>query len=144
METSVNNKCRAFTSLEQSKKLAEILPLESADMHYCLEQRDIASGYEIGITPYTKAKSFIGKCNIIDVQPSWSLASLLNIIPTMIGSVFEKDALRLRIDKSETNFNIWYDNLDTGMVEEDFDVIKTNPVDACYEMILKLKERNLL
>lgn len=30
METSVNNKCKAFTSLEQSRKLAEILPLESA------------------------------------------------------------------------------------------------------------------
>lgn len=36
METSVNNKCRAFTSLEQSKKLANILPLESADMIYIM------------------------------------------------------------------------------------------------------------
>jgi len=25
---------KAYTSLEQSKKLAEIFPLESADMHY--------------------------------------------------------------------------------------------------------------
>ncbi len=32
--TSVNNKCKSFTSLEQSKVLAEILPLESADMYY--------------------------------------------------------------------------------------------------------------
>lgn len=34
METRVDNKCKAFTSLEQSRKLAEILPLESADMNY--------------------------------------------------------------------------------------------------------------
>lgn len=72
---------KSYTDLEQSKKLAEILPFESADMHYCLEQRDIASGYEIGITPYTKAKSFIGKCNIIDVKPAWSLAALLGVLP---------------------------------------------------------------
>ena len=34
MEIRVDNKCKSFTSLKQSKKLAEILPLESADMYY--------------------------------------------------------------------------------------------------------------
>ena len=51
METSVNNKCKAFTSLEQSHKLAEILPVESADM--CFN----------------------------DNEPCWSLAALLDIFP---------------------------------------------------------------
>ena len=27
----------SYTDLEQSKKLAEILPLESSDMHYCYD-----------------------------------------------------------------------------------------------------------
>ena len=48
------------------------------------------------------------------------------------------------MDKSETDFNIWYEIIDTGMVEEGFDIIKTNPVDACYELILKLHKLNLL
>ena len=31
---------KAFTDIEQSKKLAEILPLESADMHYVRKTHD--------------------------------------------------------------------------------------------------------
>ena len=38
MDTNINNKCKAFTTLKQSKKLMEILPIESADMEYILEQ----------------------------------------------------------------------------------------------------------
>jgi hypothetical protein len=29
---------KAYSDLQQSRKLAEILSLETADMHYCLEQ----------------------------------------------------------------------------------------------------------
>lgn len=43
METSVNNKCKAFTSLEQSRKLAEILPVESADTKYCNQMEIIGN-----------------------------------------------------------------------------------------------------
>lgn len=121
---------KSFTSLEQSKKLAEILPLESADMHYCLEQRDIASGYEIGITPYTKANRFTGKCNIIDVQPSWSLASLLEVLPYGYSSILTKSF----------NGKDYYCKIDG----KPFESIADNPVDACYELIIKLKELNLL
>ena len=60
METSVNNKCRAFTSLEQSRKLAEILPLESADM--VEEWKDI-EGYEglYMVSNFGRVVSFQGR-----------------------------------------------------------------------------------
>ena len=120
---------KSHTDIKQSKKLAEILPLESADMHYCLEQRDIASGYEIGITPYTKAKRFIGKCYIIDVQPSWSLAALLDVLPRIEGF---KPVLDLEINYVQYPSNI------------DLSATADNPVDACYKMIIKLHGQNLL
>ena len=129
---------KSFSDLQQSKKLAKILPLESEDLswvscddgkqkYYQAENRKIILNYEKN-----------------HWLPCWSLAALLGAIPTMIGSIFEKDSLRLRIDKSGTDFNIWYENLDTGMVEEGFDIIETNPIDACYEMIIRLHELNLL
>ena len=34
MESNINKRYKSFTSLEQSKKLAEILPIESADLYY--------------------------------------------------------------------------------------------------------------
>jgi hypothetical protein len=40
---------KAFTSLEQSKKLAEILPLESADMCYVND----GTAIKIDANPYT-------------------------------------------------------------------------------------------
>ena len=134
---------KAYTDLEQSKKLAEILPLESADMHYNDWSYDFLEGYEhtgrykvdLG-TPKTI-------CGELDI-PCWSLAALINVLPTTIGNFFEKNALRLRMDKGVNDFNIWYDNFDCGDVAEGLDVIEDNSVDACYEMILKLHELNLL
>lgn len=130
---------KSYTDIEQSKKLAEILPLESADMHYCLEQRDVASGYEIGITPYTKAKSFIGKCNIIDVQPSWSLAALLGVIPYNVS--FNKGVYRFKVVKFSDHWECYHENFGSVSTE----IFKAdNPVDACYEMIIKLHELKML
>lgn len=119
METSVNNKCKAFTSLEQSKKLAEILPLESADMRY-------VSFGDTHPWIWNEEVKLLEKGSV----PCWSLAALLSVLPqphlerydenTWICSVFNKD-------------NHFIDNAS-----------KNDPVDACYEMILKLHELKLL
>ena len=132
---------KSYTDISQSKKLAEILPLESADCFWDydnLQKYHRISWFEEGYDKDSQLR--LNENNVC----AWSLTALLGVIPTMICSIFEKNALRLRIDKSETDFNIWYENIDTGMVEEGFDIIKTNPVDACYEMILKLNELTLL
>lgn len=133
---------RAYTTIEQSRKLAEFLPLESADMHYCLEQRDVATGYEIGITPFTKAKRFKGKCNIIDVKPAWSLAALLEQFPYELCDDAGNSAY-LGINKENDVYQLVYED-----PYGDFESIETDRyehfVDSCYEMILKLHELNLL
>ena len=79
MGTSVNNKCKAFTSLEQSKKLAEILPTKSADMMWD-DWSLIDGGWKLIVGYYPEIEKDYGrKC-----YPAWSLAALLNILPETI------------------------------------------------------------
>lgn len=125
-------KKKAYTDLEQSKKLAEILPLESADMYYepspgfCTEPSEV----KFGDIKYAHPRSI--RC--------WSFMALLEVIPKRI-----KDCAIFRMDMGENDFSIWYDNLDSGMVDENLpDITTNNPIDACYEMIIKLHEQNLL
>ena len=124
---------KSYTDLEQSRKLAKILPIESADGYWF--KGFPSQPYMV----YTKGTPNPGKH-----IPCWSLAALLNVLPTTIGNFFEKNALRLRMDKGENDFNIWYDNFDYGDVAEELDVKENNPVDACVEMILKLHEQKIL
>lgn len=61
---------KACTDLDQSKKLAEILPIESADMHYVLIDTE-SELYSAGLGEY------IG---ILPHYPCWSLALLIESI----------------------------------------------------------------
>ena len=118
---------KAYTDLEQSKKLAEILPLESADMRY--------SPLDNNIHPWVWTDTFIEK----DAIPCWSLAVLLGVIPKHIDNYNV-----LRIDISDKDFAIWYDELGYGVNNDLPDITMESAIDACVEMIIKLKEQNLL
>ena len=75
-----------------------------------------------------------------DSVPCWSLAALLSVIP----KYFIKGYNVLRIDIAEEDFSIWYDEIGSGVNNDLPDVTKESAVDACYEMIVKLKKKNLL
>lgn len=122
---------KSYTDLEQSERLAKILPLESADMSYTL---DFNSGkYYISTTSYKSwvvpkyAESYKG---LNQVLPCWSLVALLNVIPepsliqNQEGSWMVQSWDKKRYPRSVGGYN--------------------NPVDACVDMIIKLKESNLL
>lgn len=105
---------KSYTDIEQSKKLAEILPIESADMFYRDNGIDVKLMWEHNAQKVT--------------SPCWSLAALLGFIPNYKLS-------------SEHNYHTC--TAETSFGEETvgwFD----SPVDACYEMILKLKKLKLL
>ena len=121
---------KSYTDLEQSKKLAEILPLESADMWYPGDDED---DIECGFGDIQQ-ELYI---NYGDGHPCWSLAALLSVIPKHI-----KDYNVLRIDIGENDFAIWYDEIGYGVNRELPNIEMKEPVDACVEMILKLKEKN--
>ena len=62
---------KAYTDIEQSKKLAKILPLESADMYYSKHS----------LENYYSPIPLIGKhSNIHNEIPCWSLAALSEFI----------------------------------------------------------------
>ena len=123
---------KSYTDLEQSKKLAEILPLESADMHYVLIDTD-KNKYDAGLGKY------IG---ILSHYPCWSLAALLDVLESEIDGE-EGETYQLNIEKDGTWWNVWYreryDEADAIEAEstEEF-------VDACVEMIEELHKQKLL
>ena len=81
---------KSYTDLEQSKKLTEILPLESADMvlPFSHPKNDVyIPGYVVSrnyIEVYNEMIKLTAMqkediCKLI--QPCWSLAALLNVLP---------------------------------------------------------------
>ena len=121
---------RGYTTIEQSRKLAEILPLESADMYYLAKPDDtnsnmVASDIRIPRRSENDGQAFGEAC-------AWSLAALLNVIPC--GQVNRM----ANSDKWEASS--WNDSdFEPAYYVEDYD----NPVDACVAMIEKLHELNL-
>jgi hypothetical protein len=135
MENNINKRYKSFTSLEQSKKLAEFLPLESSDGFWEYHDKWYSEGDEWeGYEDYPRAEPYLEytrmenewKEDKSDI-PCWSLAALLDILPSGKALIH---------DKSSRGYKCICANLDT--------VFFSNPVDACVKMIIKLKEQNLL
>lgn len=110
---------KSFTDISQSKKLAEILPLESADMYY-REWKRMTKDIRI---------AHVGSAGEKDL-PCWSLAALLGVLPEGWSSVLTKSF----------NGEDYYCKLDGEPIE----TMADNPVDACYEMIIRLNELKML
>ena len=121
---------KAYTDIEQSKKLAEILPLQSADMRY--HTISYFNPYPCKEMVYTVD---FAKASNIDI-PCWSLAALLNILPVSIYNNTDEYS-QLEFSKISVAYHDINDRIKVGS-------IKDNLVDACYELILKLHELNLL
>lgn len=120
---------KSYTSLEQSHKLVEILPIESADMFYVYD-RHLDKLY--GDIPYIIGYKVLNED--VDI-PCWSLTALLNVLPNYIDydTIRHPDLMR-NIDK---NYMVIYSPLKHSGIYD-------NPVDACVDMIERLHELNLL
>ena len=137
---------KSYTDLEQSKKLAEILPLESADMVYFGIHQGIDGKYHLSgtnteddVVPIYKnfcIKVFakITASDVINQLPCWSLAALLN--------VFEDKGFFYKLYFDGVSNVLKVINIDNPNIHE----MNYNDyaIDVCYEMILKLHEQKLL
>lgn len=139
---------KAYTDLEQSRELAKFLSHDSADMFYSDIFTDEKHKYNFHYLETYGFKTFedtkLKESKHLSFIPCWGQSALYNILPVVIGNILEKNALRLRLDKGETDFAVWYENIDTHYVEDGLDVVESNPVDAYFQMIVKLHERGLL
>ena len=125
---------KSYTDLEQSKKLAEILPLESADMHYnnaSIKGINYVDEYRAELMDYNTAQKVLSKYlinPIFGIIPCWSLSALLGVLPYYT----------LQTNTDGTVFVVCESK--KPMISDAYD----NPVDACYTLILKLHELNFL
>lgn len=112
------------TDLEQSKKLAEILPIDSADMYFDY------NGEDKEYYPIVMNKEDFDELCI----PAWSLSSLLTII---MKQLYNKEMCFFSL-KVCFNGDYYIDSaVHTTKLHKD-------AIDACVEIILVLKEKGLL
>ena len=111
---------KAYTDIEQSKKLAEFLPLESADCFWDYDEMQKfhrISWFEDG---YNKESQLIFNENNVC---AWSLSALLELIPNWTMD---------KTDKVNLTCNPYYH------CESCYE----DPIDAVFEMVCWLKENN--
>lgn len=119
---------KSYTDLEQSKKLAEILPLESADMHWQYIEEDNGQ-----LQWFCFPKDF--SINQHNTVSAWSLVALLGVLPTSLQIVLAINDFQ---GGRKEKFGV-------GSVEHDkYDCFADNPVDACVAMIIELHKLKML
>lgn len=115
------------TSIEQAKKLAEILPLESADMFLAMN----------GTLPVMSKYIDDGFVTADDTAiPCWSLSALLKFL-----SEIEPQVYTPILFPTEGRWITQFIEYGHGIVCV---VSCNNPIDACYETIIRLNELKLL
>lgn len=126
---------KAYTDIEQSKKLEEILPIESADMHYVRKTYDFMGNPVDGEWSHPKygnpnskyAEYAVMNFTTYEKLPCWSLAALLDVMPS--GNILINDVKSNRY------------KIICSLMDSEF---HDDPIDACVEMIVKLKENKLI
>ena len=111
---------KTFTDLSQSKKLAEFLPVESADLCYFTTD---GRGIE-----YVEVPEVIEGLLEDDDVPCWSLAALLSFLPYPYIEQNFRGKWTCKVEQRNIIF-----------LRE-----ASNPIDAVVELILELKEKNLI
>ena len=132
---------KSFISLEQSRKLAEILPIETADMCYIKHCTSDNPTWRFDGSPMILGKTPIKEMTV-DVLPCWSLAALLNIIPQ---EIFDGEYIINITEGINNRWVITYDHHENR--NHSYYGLSTgadNLVDACTYIIIKLKERNII
>jgi len=105
---------KSYSDLEQSRKLAEILPIESADMFLAMNGTIPVMSKYIDDGLVTADETAI---------PCWSLAALLGIL-TKQDFIIKTIGNEFNIDIPIRHCKIWFSSL----------------LDAAFEMIVWLKE----
>ena len=113
---------KSYTDIEQAKKLAEILPLESADMYY---METSPNNYTVSILQRLERDMLHNQAEHYKMFPCWSLTALLNVLPS--ATLDSSNDHHFRIHCME-RYTQWHDNA----------------VDACVEMIIRLNKLKIL
>ena len=116
---------KSYSDLQQSKKLAEILPIESADMGWNVFVDDTTR--ILPINDWDLVKDGSGN---VKFYHAWSLTALLGVLP---------------YPSLHKTFSGWCcDSYNKERMSCILGESADNPIDACYELIVKLHELKML
>ena len=134
---------RSYTTVEQSRKLAEILPPESVDMKWYFWKDEIDAP-KVPTFGYSKTTAESYKDTEAVYLPCWSLASLLGVLPNNkhITTTLSRGGWKIEPVEYIDKWFCEYEDEDSPC--RDFTVSADNPVDACVAMIEKLNELKML
>ena len=130
---------KSYSDVQQSKKLAEILPLESADQTWA---RIAIAGANLDVPEEMQYRhngdmpfQYYSGIGI----PCWSLATLVSVLPRFIEYKGDKYYLRFMKEYIE------YANDEVSITGRCLHTTgNNNLVDACYEMVIRLNELKML
>lgn len=130
---------KSFTDISQSRKLAEFLSLEHADMIWVLTNPDLPMIKAIAYEDSDKNNKYY------EILPAWSLSSLLGVLPFHLIVNNQRYAFSMHkgLNKDGETYVFKYNvfNTDICLYSTDY---YNNPIDACVDMVEKLHELNLL
>ncbi len=121
---------KSYTDLEQSKKLTEILSLDSADMYY---METSPNNYTVGVLQRLERDMLLNQSEYYKMFPCWSLTALLNVLPNGI------DIIKEEADTENERYMCTI-----GINDDIISTFANNPVDACVAMIEKLHNLKML
>ena len=122
---------KSYTDLEQSRKLAEILPLESADMIY-IPMMDMDSMSNSGFFDIPECYPFNEfKDSDTKPLPCWSLAALLEYM--------NRNFYNISLNYCGSEYTISFNDSEKYKT-----ITKDYSIDAVFEMVIWLKENNRL
>jgi hypothetical protein len=136
---------KAYTDIEQSRRLAKILLIESADMAWCNNSiRGVNYTDEYSANLYTIKemkecfdKALNGWDKYWKLIPCWSLAALLNCLREVGFFPY------IEANKHEVVMSVWDCDREFNITHF-INVKADNFVDACVELIIKLNEQKIL
>lgn len=131
---------KSFTSPKQSKQLAEILPIESADMAYWKKSYR-PNDYAI-MAHHTKELQEGFEAKGMEYIPCWSLVALEKLMPfQLIENNNRYGFYQVKgFNKQGETYRFGYKSNDNSFLFETS--WSNNLIDAAFEMICWLKENN--
>ena len=141
---------RAYTTIEQSKKLAKFLPLDTADQCFLND----GTAIKAEINSYAVAMK-LWKEHYIEIIPCWSLAALMKLLPSKFTergryseTTYKIDIRKYALTDDVDLYQIAYGSIKFDVDGHDSfkDMINTGQkedlLDAAFQMICWLKENN--
>ncbi len=132
------------TDLEQSKKLAEFLSIDSADMYYFLDPTPAGNIYHLTMQRVDVGIKNFPRYDEGDI-PCWTVSAIIELLPYDIKghnlAIYKSYCPNKKTFAYELSYEGDFSDYELSILVSTSSI---ELIDACVEMIIKLNELNLL